>query len=92
MFEININNLDGQAPANTGAYLFAPVEPPYLDSAIADDCKVDIANMRAASRADAERAEKCLIEADALHQRIIDRQRIIDEYSRFLLAHWSAAE
>ena len=85
----------GNSPVDTGLEKFAsavPLEPPHLDDAIAADCKFDIASMRAASRVDAERAEKCLIEANALHERIIERQRFIDEYSRFLLEHGRAAE
>jgi len=66
--------------------------PPYLDAAIADDCKADIAAMRAASRSDTERAEVLLIEANALYERVIERQRHIDAYCTFLLKHGRAAE
>ena len=82
-------------PSDTGWEKFAravPLEPPHLDSAIAADCKADIAAMRAASRADAEQAEKYLIEANALHERILERQRHINAYCTFLLEHRRAAE
>jgi len=82
----------GNSPVDTGWDKFSKATPRYLDSAIADDCKADIAAMRAASRADAEQAEKCLIEADALHQRIIDRQRHIEDYCTFLLEHGGAMQ
>jgi len=79
-------------PSDTGWDKFSKATPPNLDAAIADDCKADIAAMRAASRADAEQAEAYLIEANALHERIIARQRHIDAYCMFLLQHGRAAE
>jgi len=79
-------------PSDTGAYLFAPIEPPHLDAAIASDCRADIAAMREQSRADEEQAEAYLIEANALHERIAERQRHIDSYCTFLLVHGRAAK
>ena len=79
-------------PSDTGWDKFSKATPPYLDAAIADDCKADIAAMRAASRADAEQAETYLIEANALHERIIDRQRHINAYCTFLLKHGRASQ
>jgi len=38
----------GNAPSDTGWDKFSKTTPPYLDAAIADDCKADIAAMRAA--------------------------------------------
>jgi len=86
----------GNSPVDTGLEKFARavprVIPPHLEAAIAADCKADIAAMRAASRADAERAEKCLIEANALHERVIERQRHINAYCTFLLEHGRAMQ
>lgn len=82
----------GNHLSDTGAYLSAPLKPPHLDAAIADDCKADIVAMRAASRADAEQAEAYLIKANALHERIIERQHFIDVYCTFLLEHGRAVE
>jgi len=86
----------GNSPVDTGWDEFSKATPrvvqPYLDAAIAADCKADIATMREQSRADEEQAEAYLIEANALHERIAERQRHIDSYCTFLLVHGRAAQ
>jgi len=81
----------GNSPVDTGWDKFSKATPPYPDSAIAADCRADIATMRAQSHADEEKAAAYLIEANALHELIAERQSIIREYTDFLQAHGRAS-
>jgi len=80
----------GNSPVDTGWNKFSKATPPYLDAAIAADCRADIATMREQSRVDAERADQLIADANALYARVYERQHFIREYTDFLQAHGRA--
>jgi len=82
----------GNAPSDTGWDKFSKTTPPYLDAAIAADCRQDITTMREQSRVDAARADQLIDDANALYARVYERQHFIREYTDFLQAHGRSAE
>jgi len=86
----------GNSPVDTGLEKFARavprVIPPNLDAAIAADVCNDLKQLQAASKRDHEQAEAYLVEVNSLHERIIERQHIINAHCTFLLDHGRAPE